>query len=443
MLLNIVHETPAEHRRLLLAGTAFISVLGLLIYLSIGIYNKTWHPVTMVTIKAERAGLQLAKFGDVRVNGVLVGQVRGISQDGELAEIKVGLDPDQARDIPENVTVEILPTTLFGQKYISLVIPDQPASEPLSDDDVIPPNRVTTNVELSRVLANLFPLLRSIRPADLNATLNALATGLSGRGAQLGETLERMDSWLGAIATRTPTLRQDLIALADVAQTYALAAPDLLGILRNATVTSKTIVAKEADLEAFMGDLTGLATTGSRVLERNEANLIRFGQVSEPLLRLLAVYAPQYPCLMRGLTRYTGRLQQIFEGQEVRQTMMFGSYQRPAYTARDRPVYGEVGHGPDCRGLPYPPVPIGDQPLKDGTDSYERQEEYPPTPSGRQTVLLGLTTSMGSQGYAGTPAEQGVVRAYLANRTGRSPQRFGSVSALLVGPLLRGREVSG
>ena len=30
----------------------------------------------MVTVKADRAGLQLARFGDVRLNGVLVGQVR-------------------------------------------------------------------------------------------------------------------------------------------------------------------------------------------------------------------------------------------------------------------------------------------------------------------------------------------------------------------------------
>src|SRR5918995_1340098 len=102
-----------------------------------------------------------------------------------------------------------------------------------ADGAVIPPERVETNVELSRILANLFPLLRSVRPADLNATLNALATALGGRGEELGVTLEKLDSYLGAIDDHLPTLRQDLILLADVADTYAAAAPDLIGILRN------------------------------------------------------------------------------------------------------------------------------------------------------------------------------------------------------------------
>ena len=109
---------------------------------------------------------------------------------------------------------------------------------------MIPADRVETNVELSQILADLFPLLRAVRPADLNATLNALATALEGRGEQLGQTLDELDAYLGAIGDHLPTLRQDLIALADVADTYDLAAPDLLDVLGNVTVTSRTIVEK-------------------------------------------------------------------------------------------------------------------------------------------------------------------------------------------------------
>ena len=47
---------------------------------------------------------------------------------------------------------------------------------------MIPSDRVDTNVELSQILADLFPLLRAVRPADLNATLNALATRSGGTG---------------------------------------------------------------------------------------------------------------------------------------------------------------------------------------------------------------------------------------------------------------------
>ena len=65
MLVNITHDTKAEHARLFGAGLAFITVIAILIGMSIAIYNKAFTHFTTVTIKAENAGLQLAQFGDV------------------------------------------------------------------------------------------------------------------------------------------------------------------------------------------------------------------------------------------------------------------------------------------------------------------------------------------------------------------------------------------
>src|SRR5262249_13583348 len=207
MLVNVHHDSPREHRRLVVAGVAFLTVIALLIAFSIAVYDKTFDRVTTVTIEADRAGLQLAKFGDVRVNGALVGQVRKVDQKGDQALITVALDPDEAEQIPDNVSVQIMPTTLFGQKFVSLVVPDRPSSTPLSSGDVIPADRVDTNVELSQILNRLFPLLRAVRPADLNATLNALSTALAGRGEQLGRTMDQLDHYLGEIDDHLPTLR--------------------------------------------------------------------------------------------------------------------------------------------------------------------------------------------------------------------------------------------
>lgn len=313
MLVNIHHDSAREHNRLLVAGIASIVVIALLVGLSIAIYDKKFASVTMVTVKADRAGLQLAKFGDVRVHGALVGQVRSVSDDGQQASIQLALDPDAAKSIPENVSVQILPTTLFGQKYVALVPPDAPVGE-LQDGDVIPADRVQTNVELSRVLANLFPLLRAVRPADLNATLSALATALEGRGNQIGETMDQLGTYVDAIGGHLPTLRKDLIALADVSDAYDDAAPDLLNVLDNVTVTSRTIGQMKDQLDVFFSDLGGLADTSTRILRENAQNLIRVGQVNEPITALLADYSPEFPCLIEGAARYAPILSKTFEG---------------------------------------------------------------------------------------------------------------------------------
>ena len=124
MLVNVFHDSPWEHRRLQLAGVVLIATLAALVALSIAIYNKKFTNFTTVTVKAERAGLQLAKFGDVRMHGALVGRVSSIESDGKQAVITLSLSPDAARTIPDDVSVRILPTTLFGQNFLELVPPD-------------------------------------------------------------------------------------------------------------------------------------------------------------------------------------------------------------------------------------------------------------------------------------------------------------------------------
>jgi phospholipid/cholesterol/gamma-HCH transport system substrate-binding protein len=368
VLTNIVHDTKAEHRRLFAAGVVYLVVAALLIGLSIAIYQKVFTPVTMVTVKADRAGLQLAKFGDVRLHGVLVGQVRGITQDGQQASIKIGLNPSEARSIPDNVTVEIRPTTLFGQKYVALIDPTDPSPTSLHDGSVIPASRVTTNVELQQILATLFPLLRSIRPADLNTTLYAISTALAGRGEQLGRTISDLHSYLGAVNQQLPVVDHDLRLLADVSRTYSLAAPDLVRLLQNATVTARTVTSKKQQLGAFLTSLTGLSATATGILTTNGDAIIEESHLAAPLMSLLDTYSPEYTCLLQGIDRYTGRLAQIFKGNRVRQKMSFDAVQRPAYTAKDKPQYAATGHGPWCLGLPDPPVPATPHPLPDGSD---------------------------------------------------------------------------
>ena len=396
MLVNLTHGTRREHRRLALAGVVFMTLLASLVALSLAIYGKVFQASTDIVLEADRAGLQLTQFGDVRVNGALVGQVRGIDQDGDVARITLAIEPDAARAIPADVRAEILPTTLFGQKFVSLVSPEDPSDDPISDGDVVPADRVETNVELNRILAELFPLLRSIRPADLNATLNALATALEGRGDQLGSTLVDLGDYLGEVEDVLPTLREDLDALADVADAYDDAAPDLLDVLDNLTVTSRTVVDKRRDLDTFFSDVQGLSDTTTRVLRDNETDLIQVGEVTAPVMQLLATYSPQLPCLLEGAKNYEPRLAKSFEGNQVK--------------------------------------PIGPQPLSDGSD----KDSDPPT-----SVLPYVEQQRGladpvSSGTAGTAGDQQVLNALLAGVSGRPAHEYGALGSLLYGPLVRG-----
>ena len=60
------------------------------------------------------------------------------------------------------------------------------------------------------MLDDLYPLLRAVQPAELNTTLNAIATALEGRGEQIGENLETVDAYLKRLNPQIPAIVEDL-----------------------------------------------------------------------------------------------------------------------------------------------------------------------------------------------------------------------------------------
>ena len=78
------------------------------------------------------------------------------------------------------MTARIVPKTLFGEKYVALQVPKDPSSRSIGAGDVISESHVA--IEVEKVLSDLYPLLRTVEPAQLNYTLTALADALEGRG---------------------------------------------------------------------------------------------------------------------------------------------------------------------------------------------------------------------------------------------------------------------
>src|SRR3954452_13664629 len=124
-----------------LQGVAFLVVLAALLGLSVAFYNKTFADVATVTLKTDTAGNQLKEASDVKVRGVLVGEVREVRADFDGATIVLAINPQYLPRIPDNVTARLLPKTLFGERFVSLVPPENPSSQPLASGAVIGQDR--------------------------------------------------------------------------------------------------------------------------------------------------------------------------------------------------------------------------------------------------------------------------------------------------------------
>ncbi len=427
-------------------GVVFLVTLVFFGWLTYAFFSKAFIRTADVTLETSHVGLQLSKQADVKLRGLIVGEVRGVTSDGTTARVELALKPDAIGSIPANVTARILPKTLFGEKYVDLVVPPRPSPRPLAAGDVISRDRSSVGIELEAVLDDVYPLLRTLKPADLNTTLSALSTALEGRGEEIGANLERLNAYLAELNPHLPALTHDVSALADVADTYDDVTPDLARLLANATRTGDTVVLKQQVLEDFLTDLAGTSATAREFLDDNEAALIQVGEVSRPTLDLLATYSPEYSCLLEGMAKWVPRFSDAFGGgQHVRGsapalhlTLEIVNQNR-GYTRDDRPAFLD-DRGPGCRTLPNPPYsqenPAPASKVRDGVGNQPGPGSRVPSATERRPVFD--VTS----GYAGTAAEQEVVDALVGPVMKTSPRDVPDIATLLFGPLARGTEVS-
>ncbi|MFF5841270.1 MCE family protein [Streptomyces massasporeus] len=407
--------------RLRLYGVVFIAVLALLLSLSVAVYRQAFTPVVRITLEADSLGNQLDPRADVKLRGLLVGEVRGVRADGTKATLDIALKPEHVAQIPSDVHARLLPKTLFGEKYVDLVAPRGSSGRPIRAGDVITQDRTRVGIEVQQLMNDLLPLLRTVQPGKLNATLSAFATALDGRGDRIGDNLTRVEAYLRRLNPHLPSLKEDIARFADVAEVYGDAAPDLMEILRNTVTTSRTIVEEKDRLAAALKSTATVAGTADDFLDANGDRLITLGRVSRPTLELFARYSPQYPCLLAGLVRQEKASEEAFKGGKMHITL---EVVRPqgAYEPGEEPRYGERS-GPNCRDLPHPPVPAPGAHLDDGS-----KEASP--------------SSGGPLGVSATRAEQRAVGSLVAPVLGVPADEVPPVATLLFGPMARGTAVS-
>src|SRR5918994_647013 len=136
-------------------GIGFLALLLLFVWLTYAVYNKKFVDYVPVDVRTSSIGLQLNTRADVKLRGMIVGEVRSAESDGEGAVLHVALQPDKVEEIPDNVSALILPKTLFGEKYVALQVPADPAAHAIEADDVI--EQASVPIEVEQVLNDAYP----------------------------------------------------------------------------------------------------------------------------------------------------------------------------------------------------------------------------------------------------------------------------------------------
>lgn len=389
-----------------LLGVVYVVIVALFLAFTVAVYADMFSDDTNVTLRADQVGNQLQADADVKLRGINVGRVRSIRSDGGGAILELAMDPATLDRIPRNVSARLLPKTLFGERYVSLSIPDDPSGK-LGAGDEITQDRSAESIEMERVLNNLLPLLQAVQPEKLAEMLNALSLALEGRGKPLGDTLVQVGQYIGELNPQLPEIKNDISRFASVADTYGDSASDFLQALNDFTVTSKTIVQQRDALLTLYNTLGAASTDLTNFLGVNSSTIISLADTSRDTLELMAKYAPEYACLLTAVANFKPRVDKAFgqPGKPGMSVKLKVVEERGKYVpGKDTPVYNNKP-GPKCVGADAPAFkPVNNLP--------------------------------------NSPMEQEMVAALAAPAMNVAPKDVPAWGSLLVGPLYRGAEVT-
>jgi phospholipid/cholesterol/gamma-HCH transport system substrate-binding protein len=439
------------------------------------IYDKAFVHRTEVTLTTSSMGNALAKGSDVKYHGVPVGTVTAIVPAGQGARLTLALDPSVAKKLPSSTTALLLPKTLFGERYVDLVAPTGATPSGLPAGATIAQDASDEAVQLQDVFDHLLPMLQALQPQKLAATLGELAAMLRGEGDAIGDDMASWAAYLQKLNPEVPQMTSDFAALGKVADTYADAVPDLLSALDTMTTTSATLASQQTQLSQVFATVTSAGDTSTGWMNDNSQTITVLSHQSRKALAAVAPYATEFPCLLKATADFVPAMDKTL-GKGTKEPGMHVVLNvepsRGKYVAgKDKPVHttggprcpyetGHTGTMPAPRTAASADHPAADlagtptsNPTSDPTSTPtsapsrhvdQATDDQPPTIPAPPSDALEqqVTSAANGLGQVNSPAENQMIAELVAPTVGLSPTAYPDWGSLLLGPLLRGAEVT-
>ncbi|MEA2476850.1 MAG: phospholipid/cholesterol/gamma-HCH transport system substrate-binding protein [Actinomycetota bacterium] len=221
--------------------------------------------------------------GDVKERGVLVGSVGDLQLIDGHCRVALDLQPDQLHVIPANVGAEINAKTLFGEKWVELLYPQDPQGT-IAAGDEIGLDRTINPIEVESILNEALPLLKAINPDKLAGFLTALAEGFGGHESAAVRGLVEGNRALIPLNQDTGLVKKGIDQLAGSAAVLDNVRGDLISSLRSLdslnrfTISNSSLIASNLRktpvlldqlstlFEVHFNDLTRIVDRGATVI---------------------------------------------------------------------------------------------------------------------------------------------------------------------------------
>jgi phospholipid/cholesterol/gamma-HCH transport system substrate-binding protein len=242
---------------------------------AVGSLDLLEHRYRMSAVFPDAAGLQRGAM--VRLAGVDVGEVTGLSPDREQGQVVVRFEVDDDVHLGPDTTADVALSTLLGGEYIRLgSIEGSPAMHELPvDERRIPIERTDIPHTVNETFTRTTDVVQAVDTHALNDLVREFADIATDSGPRLDRVLRGLEDVARAFNEREAVVRELLDNSQQLTDTLAEKDETLVRLIDASRGVLDEIDRRRADLSAVLGDGSAVVQTMATVLGERRAELDR------------------------------------------------------------------------------------------------------------------------------------------------------------------------
>ena len=262
---------------------------------------------TTVRYQAEFVEAGGLRAGDaVRVSGVKVGSVSGISLRGGRA--LVDFTVDSAVQLGSETTAHIRTGTLLGERIMTLDSVGDSIMRPLS---TIPTTRTASPYSLTEAVGDLTTNTAGTDLGALNQSLDTLSATINQIAPQLAPTFDGLSRLSQSINSRNDSVAQLLHNTASVTGLLSERSQQVNEMLLNSNDLLSVLVERRQAIVALLQSTSALAQQLSGIIQDNEKELAPMLEKLNSVTAVLEKNRDNLAAGLPGLTKYLTTLSEI------------------------------------------------------------------------------------------------------------------------------------
>ncbi|HWW53587.1 MAG TPA: MCE family protein [Acidimicrobiales bacterium] len=238
---------------------------------------------------------------DVKIAGVTVGQVKGVSVRHGLAVVKFAVDKHVV--LRQSTQVGMRFQNVIGAKYLYLY--PGSSGDPVKAGGTFPVTQSVESADVGSFLTDIGAFLKALNPNDVNAFTEAIVGALQDNGTQVGQLLNNTASVAGTVGGLDTHVASIITNLEQVLQALASRNADLASVADHLASVSQELAARNDVLDNVVSNFGQVNNELNQLIGGNRSNL---DQTISNLQVIANVLAQHHSDLNQGLATLSAGL---------------------------------------------------------------------------------------------------------------------------------------